>query len=274
MPHTLIGKPYDKDVAVNAKNALANTGWYADVQLTTEPMEGGVRLVFTVTENPLVLQVAVTGLVHLTAEQQQSVLATAQSLQNLPVNNNAETMGAEKMRDLGWFRQWKCTRAAFPGGESLLFSVTEMPVIAGVTFTGNTRFTASEISRMACIPIGEVLNRNEIRDAGMNIEKLYSLFGYTQSRVIDYHLTDENKLVFTIFEPIIGQIIIVGNSKTPAATIFNALTFHVGDVYNVDAIQESLKQLDALGLFWDISSVPEPGATPGTLRETVRVEER
>ncbi len=146
VPHTLVGNPYDKDAAQNATDVLRNTGWYANVESSTEPMEGGVRLLFTVKENPIVLQVVVTGFEHLTDPQQQSVLNVAQSLRNLPVNNNAETMGAQKLRDLGWFRSCECTKAAVPGGVSLNFAVAELPVVTGMAFTGNTKLTAAELA--------------------------------------------------------------------------------------------------------------------------------
>ncbi len=272
--HALVGKTYDDKLVQNAVIALRNTGWYADVASATVPMEGGVRLLFTVKENPIVLQEAVTGFEHLTAQQRQLVLDAAQTLQNLPVNNNAETLGAQKLRDLGWFRQCTCTRADVPGGVRLNFSVMELPVIAGIAFVGHTRFTEQQLWRQIAMRPGLVLNRNTVRDDAQAIEAMYAKQGFTQTRVQDYHLSDDNTLVFVIMEPTIKRVVIAGNTTTTEATIRNALTFHVGDIYNIDAISESLKKLDALALFKDITSIPEPDPTPDKLLVTVHVQER
>jgi len=92
--------------------------------------------------------------------------------------------------------------------------------------------------------------------------------------VQDYHLTDDNKLIFIIFEPKIGEIRFDGNTKTRDYVIRRQLMFHPGDVYNVNTVSQSLRNLDRLGIFQDIAAVPEPGAEPGTLIETIRVKER
>ena len=85
--------------------------------------------------------------------------------------------------------------------------------------------------------------------AARTIEAKYAQLGYTQACVADYTLSDENVLHFTIQEITISQIVITGNSTTPEATIRNALTFQVGDVYNNNALQQSLRKLEVLGLF-------------------------
>lgn len=62
VPRAQIGLPYDDAAAQTEKTALLALGWYAAVDTTIEPVLDGVRLVFTVKENPTVLQVQVEGL--------------------------------------------------------------------------------------------------------------------------------------------------------------------------------------------------------------------
>lgn len=177
-----IGRPYDEPVTQVEKTALLALGWYTNVDMSTEPVDGGIRLVFTLKEMPTVLQVTVTGMKNLTAAQQQSVMAYATALRNLPLNKKT----AGSLKDLGWFSRVSYDTKSITGGIDLLFSVSENPVVTGIVFTGNTQLTAAELTKVVNsqgVHIGEVLNRNQVGAAGIAIEAAYAQQGYSQSRI-------------------------------------------------------------------------------------------
>jgi len=69
-------------------------------------------------------------------------------------------------------------------------------------------------------------------------------------------------LQFTIFEPKIGEIRIESDKKTLTTrdyVIRRELLFKVGDVYNEQAIKDSLQALERLSIFQEVTAVPEPG---------------
>ncbi len=223
---------------------------------------------------PIIRELVFSGFVNLPPQGQQLVRGAVKSQVGQPLNEETVKQDEERIRDLGSFRFVSHAVETLADGVRLTFTVMELPVVTGIEFAGNTKFTTQQLLNQIHTRPGQVLNRNQIRDDGQAIETLYAQKGYTQTRVQDYHLSDDNKLVFIIFEPRIGEIRFAGNTKTHDYVIRRQLMFHPGDVYNVNTVSQSLKNLDNLGIFQDISAVPEPGAEPGTLIETIRVAER
>ena len=137
-------------------------------------------------------------------------------------------------------------------------------MVTSIEFVGNTKFTSAELLRVMQTRPGQVLNRNTVGSDGMAIEALYTQKGYTQTRVQDYYVEENtNKLEFVIFEPRIGEIRIDGNTKTREYVIRRQLTFHPGDVYRIDDIQQSLKNLEHLGIFEDCVGYRNRAPIPG-----------
>ncbi len=223
---------------------------------------------------PIIREIVFSGLVQVPVDVQQRMHTMVKSKVGQPYNADTVKADDEAIRDLGWFRSVNDERENLPDGVRLNFIMVELPVITGIEFVGNTKFTSQQLLNLIGTRTGQVLNRNTIREDGQMIEAKYAQQGYTQTRVQDYHLTDDNKLVFIIFEPRIGEIRFDGNTKTHDYVIRRQLMFHPGDVYNVNTVTQSLKNLDNLQIFQDIAAVPEPGAEPGTLIETIRLKER
>lgn len=273
-PKTQIGQPLNHEAFDGEKRALLEFGWFASVDASTEDIEGGVRLVFIFKENPTLLQVDCTGMKQLALGKQQQVTELTRALQNLPFNTTAARAVIDTIQAFGDVE--RCTYIMTPlnGGARLAFNVIEAPVITAIAFEGNTGISSDELQKILNIKPGDVFNRKDIAPNTLAIEKAFADKGYTESRVTDIKITEKNTLAFTIHEPTIAEIHIEGNKKTPEATIRAALTIKVGDVYNVNALRQSLKNLDNLQLFRDVSANPEPGKTPGTLNITFKVVER
>ena len=205
---------------------------------------------------PTIREVVFSGFVNLPPEAQQHVREAVQSKPGQPYNEDTAKQDEERIRDLGSFRYVSHDTEKLDNGIRLTFTVIELPVIKGIEFVGNTKLTTQLLYNQIRTRPGQVLNRNHIRDDGQAIEALYAQRGYTQTRVQDYRMSDDNTLSYIIFEPRIGEIRFAGNTKTRDYVIRRQLMFHPGDVYNVNTVGQSLKNLDSLGIFQDISAVP------------------
>src|SRR5262249_52770360 len=84
----------------------------------------------------------------------------------------------------------------------------------------------------------------------------------------------EGVLAVQISEGRIEAIKIEGLQKTHDYVVRRELQFKPGDVFNVNAVNASLKRLFALQYFSDVKATPEPGATPDTVNVTVTVTEQ
>lgn len=204
----------------------------------------------------IIREIVFNGVLHIPPDAQQRVRTVIKSKVGQPYNTETVKSDIVAIRDLGWFRSVNADEVKLADGVQLAFTVVELPVITGIEFVGNTKFTTQQLLNLLATRTGQVLNRNTIREDGMTIEARYAQLGYTQTRVQDYHLTDDNKLVLIIFEPRIGEIRFDGNTKTRDYVIRRQLMFHPGDVYNVNTVSQSLKNLDNLGIFQDIAAVP------------------
>ncbi len=274
VPKTQIGLPYDEAAMQTEKTALLALGWYANVDTSIEQLEGGIRLVFIVKENPTVLVVTVDGLKNLTEQEQQMATDPAKALQNLPLNSKTVEAVKGQIQQLGWFLTCACASKPVKDGVLLQYTVTEAPVINAVVFEGNTQMSNDDLAKIVCVHPGAVLNHDLLLQAAKSIESAYAKKGYTQTRVTDEKVADDNSLHFSICETVINKITIEGNDQTPLETIQGALTFKVGDVYNVNIISDSVRKLNALGLFTEVQAIAEPGKDQGTVEEKIVVQEK
>ena len=274
VPKAQIGQPFD-DVALRVEGlALLDTGWYASVITSTEPVAGGLRLVFTCKENPTVLQVDFDGLKTLTAAQQQLVTSVGKSLQNLPLNKKATSAAQEQLQQLGVFRECTSTTTRLKDGILLVFSVVETPLISAITFEGNTRLTSDELTQAVNLHSVRSLDHTAIEKATLAIEAAYARKGYTMTHVTGVSHSDDNVVHITITEAKIGTITFDGNVQTPEDTLRKTLTFTEGDFFNQNTLTESVQKLDALGLFQDVQATPQPGKEQGSVDVLIKVQEK
>src|SRR5262249_23621109 len=149
-----------------------------------------------------------------------------------------------------------------------VFVVVENPVIEKIEVTGNTVVPTDEVLKALAVQTGVVLNTVTMRAGVRAVEKLYQDQGYVLAHVGDVNVSTEGVLAVQISEGRIEAIKIEGLQKTHDYVVRRELQFKPGDVFNVNAVNASLKRLFALQYFSDVKATPEPGATPDTINVT------
>ena len=225
-------------------------------------------------QTPIIREIAFRGVEHISADAQQQMHGAVKSQVGQPLSQDTVDKDVEALRGLGWFVRVSERTEPMEDGVRLIFTVVEAPVITAIDFIGNTQLTDEQLMKVIKMRPGEVPNRESFKPDALAIESAYADRGFTEVRVVDINITQDNKLEFFIFEPKIGEIRIEGNKKTHEYVIRRELTMKPGDVYNVNAVQQSLKNLDALGIFQEEGAVPEPGTEPGMLIVAISVKER
>jgi len=223
---------------------------------------------------PTIREIVFSGVQHIPADAQKQMHDVIKSKVGQPYSQETVDTDVDAIRELGWFVRASARTEPIEGGVRLIFTVVEAPIITGIEFIGNTKLTVADLMKQVKTRTGMVLNRQNVKQDALAIETAYAEKGYTEVRVVDINITDENKLQFFIFEPTIGEIRIVGNTKTKEYVIRRELTIRPGDVYNKNTVSTSLNNLNQLGIFEEAEAVPEPGTEPGRLIETIRVKER
>lgn len=226
-------------------------------------------------EQPIIREIVFQGFANTTESVRQQVRTEAvKSTVGEPYSDEKAEDDQERILDLGWFFRATYRTEPVEGGVKLIFVLVENPTITAVDFIGNTQLTDEALAALVKVKPGNVLNRDLITDDAQAIKQAYSRNGYTLVEITGIEISEEGRLEFYIYEPIVSEVRIEGNSKTREVVIRQELVVHPGDVYRENAIRESLRNLEERDLFQDVTAVPEPGTDPGTVVVTVRVKER
>jgi outer membrane protein insertion porin family len=226
-------------------------------------------------EQPIIRDIAFTGFVHLGAEDQGQVQQAISSQVGQPFAKEAADADVVAILELGWFfRAEYRTETMEGGGVRLIFQLVENPVVGEVTFDGNTVISTEDLNKAVRTKAGSVLNREQVTADALRIKEVYAKAGYTLVEVTNINISPEGKLVFSLFEPRVDEIRIEGNTKTKDEVVRRELHVRNGQVYNIKDLHTSLRNLEELGIFQEVTVMPEPGTKPGTLLVTFRVQEK
>jgi outer membrane protein insertion porin family len=105
------------------------------------------------------------------------------------------------------------------------------------------------------------------------VEK-YEKAGYTMVRVGDVRV-DAGTVEVHIIEPVVGDVIIQGNTRTKTYVIERQILLKKGDLFNTTLLRHSLTNLNQLGFFEDVSLGFEPSEEdPSVVNLVFTVEEK
>lgn len=222
----------------------------------------------------IVRAVTFQGIEHVSAAVRAQLEESTKPLIGQRYDKKATDTALEAILDLGWFFRGEYRTEPIEGGVRIVFVMVENPVITEVRFNGNTKLTSATLLTVIKSKPGEVLNRDQVTQDAVAIKQAYARDGYTLVEVTDINITPEGRLEFQIFEPILSEIRIEGRRKTRDIVIRRQLKVRAGDVYNENAIRQTLQNLERLQIFQEVTAVPEPGLTPGTLILVINIKER
>ncbi len=191
-----------------------------------------------------------------------------------PLNEEKLRNDVQAILNLGVFQDAVVRLEPVPDGVRVVFVVVENPVIDKVDVQGNTVIPTEEILKALAVRTGVVLNTVTMRTGVRPVEKLYQYKGYVLAHVADVNVSAEGLLSLKISEGRIEAVKIEGLEKTHDYVVRRELQFKPGDVFNVNAVNASLKRLFALQFFSDVKAQPEPGSTPDAVNVTISVTEQ
>lgn len=191
-----------------------------------------------------------------------------------PLNEERLRNDVQAILNLGIFQDALVRLEQVPDGVRVVFVVVENPVIEKIDVKGNTVIPTEDIFTALAVPSGQVLNTVTMRTGVRAVEKLYQDKGYVLAHVADVNVSPEGVLTLQLSEGRIEAVKIEGLEKTHDYVVRRELQFKPGDVFNVNAVNASLKRLFALQYFSDVKAQPGPGATPDAVTVTINVTEQ
>ncbi|TMI78786.1 MAG: hypothetical protein E6H04_11800 [Bacillati bacterium ANGP1] len=218
-----------------------------------------------------VAEIVVRGNERIPTEQVLRVVSTKVAD---PLNEEKLRNDVQAILNLGVFADAVVRIEPLPEGVRVVFVVAENPLVQTIEVKGNTAVGTADILKALGVRAGGVLNTVTMRAGVRAVEKLYQDQGYVLAHVTDVNVSPEGTLTLQIAEGRIEAILIEGVHKTHEYVVRRELTFKPGDVFNVNAVNASLKKLFQLQYFSDVKAQPGSGTAPDTVVVTIVVTEQ
>jgi outer membrane protein insertion porin family len=218
-----------------------------------------------------VAEVAVRGNDKVPTDQ---ILAVVSTKVNDPLNEEKLRNDIQAILNLGLFADAVVRFEPVEGGVRVVFVVVENPVIQSIVIKQNTVISTDDILKALGVQAGQVLNTAAMRSGVRAVEKLYQDKGYILAHVADVNVSPEGVLTLTVSEGRIEAVKIEGLHKTHDYVVRRELLFKPGDIFNINAVNASLKRLFQLQYFSDVKAQPGPGTAPDTVDVTIQVTEQ
>jgi outer membrane protein insertion porin family len=171
--NTLKGQPYDEDRTAHAADDIQSLGWFVLVEHSQQPVEGGVSITLTVTENPIIDRIDIKGNISFSTEDLRTLIKTQVGR---VMNENTAVLDKTSILAFYYKKGYTLTDVATSiendnGLNVLVFEVFE-PRISEIRIQGNTRTREYVIRRQLEIKPGDIYNKDAISRSLTNLDHL------------------------------------------------------------------------------------------------------
>jgi outer membrane protein insertion porin family len=151
--------------------------------------------------------------------ESEAILAVVESKKGEGLDYDKLDRDLRAIFAMGYFRDVTIQTEDGPKGKIVIFNVTEKPSIGKITFSGNKKKKAEELSKETGIKLYSIYNPNEIKQSVNRLKEFYKQNGYynvdIKERIEDLP-GNEVALIYDIDEGekfYIKKIVFVGNTK-------------------------------------------------------------
>jgi len=150
-------------------------------------------------------------------------------------------------------------------------SAIENPIIKKIYLNGFSAIAETELEKKLAGLVNKPYNSKQILYALVDVLRLYRDRGYSLVKIENVFFSEEDKsLTINIYEGLISEIIIEGNTKTDTELIIRDFSFKPGDDFNYKEIETALTNLRNSNLFDQIEVDLEQDAKGGILKVNVK----
>jgi outer membrane protein insertion porin family len=224
-----VGGPYSEEQVARDRQAVLNLGWFQTVAVERQSVENGVRLVFRVTENPVIRAIEFEGIKEVTREDLVAVMKTKPgTVYNVYRLAQDAQVIEELYRARGYILAIVVTQRM--SEEGTLTLVIAEGVIESIKISGNTYTKTYVIQRYIRTKPGETYNDKKV---AQDVTRLTNT-GYFETVRRDAEVGTEPGKVILI-------ITVVEKQRTGQATFGGAYTSVQGIIGFVDLTKSNLR---------------------------------
>jgi len=280
-----VNEPLSLSTIKEDLQAIYEMGFFtSDLQVFREEVEGGIRLIFEVKENPKIVQIELKGVGEKEQERIKHLLSFKKGdLWNFKKIEKSKDKILQSFYQQGFpFAQVKISKIPFGEEECKVlleiekgdkFSVSEIEI------RGNQVISTSRIRKVISPHEGEIFVSDILDHSLETIRDIYGEKGYLYVWVKSKIEKEDSKIkVIILIEEgpcvKVGKIKIEGNKTCKERVFKHSLLLKEGDVFNVEKLKESGRKLYNLGFFEKVEIIPLSTSFPGVLDLLVKVKEQ
>ena len=257
-----LGSQFNPGLLSEDLRAIFALGFFDDVQMRVEDFEGGVKVVFVVTERPFVRDVDFVGNKRLaTNTLQEKIDLKLGSVYNPVDVQRAREKLTEYYEEEGYFEvQISPEVEKFADGDvRIVFNINEgrRITIDRVVIVGNQGLSARQIKGAMTVQEREyfilrgTIQRQRLEEDIDRILALYNDHGYIQARVDSYDIAvdrERARVVITISvvegpQYRVDQVKMTGVTLLPESEVLRQIKLKPGDVFSRTKLRESVNSI-------------------------------
>lgn len=280
---------------------LYNTGYFYNIRVAEERVDGGVRLIYVVQGKPLLTDVKFTGNTKFNATKLQKEIKSkvGQPLDERKLFTDAQSIQT-RYQKAGYQRtkaEYKLSINENAGRGTVTFEITEAPKvkIVDIQFVGAAAFTEKELAKQlktkekwffSWLTGTDKFKDEQFEDDKERLAEFYRNKGYLDFEikdvVLEYPTPDRLVIKLQLFEgkPYkVGAVAVKGNSLFPSTELAKDIKMAAGQTFTPDGQRKDVEALrDFYGTkgFIDarINAVRTPNTETGNMDVTYQVEEK
>ena len=260
--HSQVGQELSREQVSKDIQAIFASGFVTDVQVDSEPVEGGVRLTYTITEKPLIQEVKFEGNRQVKKDDLEGYVSfKAHSIYDAAKVQQAKARIEEEYTKKGFFLTEVVPEAkeVEPGQVVLIFHIHEYkkPLIKKIEFFGNHQLSDRELHRaMQGTKQSGVFTRKAYNREEM-FRSLYFLdFYYKDHGFLDLQMTEPERLLSPELSHVylgigleegvqyqVGAIQVTGDLLDPEDQLKKQFALKAGAVFRQSQLQADVQFL-------------------------------
>lgn len=244
---------------------LYAVGYFDDIRVEIDPFEGGIKLIFIITEKPSISSIDFQGNKEYEAKNlREKITISSGAIANLPlITDNVQKLVSYYQSEGYWLvKVLPVIRKISKDSVALTFQIDEGPkvLIKDIAIEGNKAVSDREIKKamktkkrgiFSFLTGSGIYLREQIRADMEQIRELYQNKGYLYAAVSEPEITlSPNKRKLTLKISVaegeqyrIGELKITGNKQFQSDVLFKNLSIASGQTFNRSALRSDIDKL-------------------------------
>ncbi|MCX7972437.1 MAG: FtsQ-type POTRA domain-containing protein [bacterium] len=261
----------------NAVSKIYETGYFSDIDVNFEPYDQEkVNIVFYLLENPVIKTVKFIGNKILSEFDLIEIINTRPGkIMNYNVIREDIILINEEYNKMGYVGVKNHVRdIQISEDGTLIFYIQEAFYPKKVVIKGNKIVPTYKLDKLVEIKVNHPLKKEDLENTLNKIYEFYQDQGYMLADVRS-EIDHENSIVnIEVYEAILEDIEVEGNTKTKKYVIEKMLELEKGKPIRVFKLRKAIRKMQLGGYFKNVEPDFRGGSEPGKVILVIKVEEQ